>query len=400
MEKMVLQGLERFNEEEQENILKAYWFAVKAHAGVKRKSGEEYVSHPIAVAQILIDGHKDCSTVCAGLLHDVIEDTSYTSESILNLFDSKRGPEIVKLVEGVTKVSRRFDMSKQAITYASLRKLMTSCASDVRVVEVKLADRLHNMRTAEFWNEETRQRKILETTEVYIPLAERTGAYRIKNELEDICFKYTYPKEYEIVKQEGKQLMDKYEGEMKDVSYRIQNNLEKEGLESNITYRIKNLYGLYLEFERYKTKKKSSKELSDFPLQINLAISLHAPNDRLRNLLMPISKAYPLKELMEAVDEYILKTNRRVTMEYIMLDNVNDNEKCAKELSSLLRGRNVYVNLIPYNETNHIEFKKSSKEKINAFYDTLYKEKINVTVRREFGSKISAACGQLRSKEV
>ncbi len=261
MEKMVLQGLERFNEEEQENILKAYWFAVKAHAGVKRKSGEEYVSHPIAVAQILIDGHKDCSTVCAGLLHDVIEDTSYTSESILNLFDSKRGPEIVKLVEGVTKVSRRFDMSKQAITYASLRKLMTSCASDVRVVEVKLADRLHNMRTAEFWNEETRQRKILETTEVYIPLAERTGAYRIKNELEDICFKYTYPKEYEIVKQEGKQLMDKYEGEMKDVSYRIQNNLEKEGLESNITYRIKNLYGLYLEFERYKTKKKSSEDI-------------------------------------------------------------------------------------------------------------------------------------------
>ena len=142
------------------------------------------------------------------------------------------------------------------------------------------------------------------------------------------------------------------------------------------------------------------KELSDFPLQINLAISLHAPNDRLRNLLMPISKAYPLKELMEAVDEYILKTNRRVTMEYIMLDNVNDNEKCAKELASLLRGRNVYVNLIPYNETNHIEFKKSSKEKINAFYDMLYKEKINVTVRREFGSKISAACGQLRSKEV
>ena len=83
-----------------------------------------------------------------------------------------------------------------------------------------------------------------------------------------------------------------------------------------------------------------------------------------------------------------------------MLDNVNDKEKYAKELANLLRGMNVYVNLIPYNETNHIEFKKSSKENINAFYDTLYKEKINVTVRREFGSKISAACGQLRSKEI
>ena len=142
------------------------------------------------------------------------------------------------------------------------------------------------------------------------------------------------------------------------------------------------------------------KELSDFPLQINLAISLHAPNDRLRNLLMPISKAYKMEELISAIKEYILKTNRRVTIEYIMLDNVNDKESHAKELANLLRGMNVYVNLIPYNETNHIEFKKSSKENINAFYDTLYKEKINVTVRREFGSKISAACGQLRSKEI
>lgn len=142
------------------------------------------------------------------------------------------------------------------------------------------------------------------------------------------------------------------------------------------------------------------KELSDFPLQINLAISLHAPNDRLRNLLMPISKAYKMEELISAIKEYILKTNRRVTIEYIMLDNVNDKESHAKELANLLRGMNVYVNLIPYNETNHIEFKKSPKENINAFYDTLYKEKINVTVRREFGSKISAACGQLRSKEI
>lgn len=142
------------------------------------------------------------------------------------------------------------------------------------------------------------------------------------------------------------------------------------------------------------------KELSDFPLQINLALSLHAPNDRLRNLLMPISKAYPLEELMESIKEYILKTNRRVTIEYIMLKDVNDKVEHAKELAHLLKGMNVYVNLIPYNETNHLEFKKSSKETINAFYDTLYKEKINVTVRREFGSKISAACGQLRSKEV
>lgn len=142
------------------------------------------------------------------------------------------------------------------------------------------------------------------------------------------------------------------------------------------------------------------KLLSDFPLQINLAISLHAPNDELRSKIMPINKAYPLKEVIEAVKEYSKKTNRRVTIEYILLKNVNDSIAHAHELATLLRGMNAYVNLIPYNETNHIEFKKSEKKSIDAFYQTLQKEKINVTVRREFGSKISAACGQLRSKEV
>ena len=142
------------------------------------------------------------------------------------------------------------------------------------------------------------------------------------------------------------------------------------------------------------------KELSELDIQINLAISLHAPNDHLRSEIMPINKAYPLQDLMEAIKEYIKKTNRRVTMEYILLKGVNDQKKHAKELANLLRGMNVYVNLIPYNETNHIEFQKSDKETIDAFYRELQKEKIQVTVRREFGSSISAACGQLRSKEI
>lgn len=142
------------------------------------------------------------------------------------------------------------------------------------------------------------------------------------------------------------------------------------------------------------------KELINCPLQINLAISLHAPNNDLRNKLMPINRKYPIENLMEMLKKYIETTNRRVTIEYILLNDVNDSITHAKELANLLRGLNVYVNLIPYNETNHIEFKKSAKERINKFYDTLKKEKIQVTVRKEFGSKISAACGQLRSKEV
>lgn len=131
--------------------------------------------------------------------------------------------------------------------------------------------------------------------------------------------------------------------------------------------------------------------------QVNLAISLHAPNNEIRNQIMKINQVYKIEEIIDAVKQYIKKTNRRVTFEYILLKDVNDKEEHAIELSKLLKGINCYVNLIPYNETSHIEYKKSSKETIMKFYDTLKKNHINVTIRKEFGSKVSAACGQLRA---
>lgn len=135
-------------------------------------------------------------------------------------------------------------------------------------------------------------------------------------------------------------------------------------------------------------------------IQTNLAISLHAPNDELRSKIMKINKAYGIEDLIEAIKEYIDITNRRVTIEYVMLSGVNDSISCSNELANLLKGMNVYVNLIPYNETSHIEYKKSDNETIMSFYDNLKKSGINVTVRREFGGKIDAACGQLRASEV
>jgi len=138
-------------------------------------------------------------------------------------------------------------------------------------------------------------------------------------------------------------------------------------------------------------------EFANNKKQVNLAISLHASNNEIRNKIMPVNKAYPIEQLIESVKKYIEKTNRRVTFEYIMLKDINDKEKHAIELSKLLKGINCYVNLIPYNETSHIEFKKSEKEQILKFYDTLKKNNINVTIRKEFGKKVSAACGQLRS---
>ncbi len=138
-------------------------------------------------------------------------------------------------------------------------------------------------------------------------------------------------------------------------------------------------------------------EFANFDKQVNLAISLHAPNNKIRDSIMNINKAYKIEEIIESVKYYISKTNRRVTFEYIMLKGVNDSAECAIELSSLLKGINCYVNLIPYNETSHIEYKKSDKDTILKFYDILKKNNIGVTIRREFGSKVNAACGQLRS---
>lgn len=139
------------------------------------------------------------------------------------------------------------------------------------------------------------------------------------------------------------------------------------------------------------------KDFTFYGKQVNLAISLHAPNDEIRSKIMPINKAYPLTKLIPVIKEYINKTNRRVTFEYILIRDINDSKKDALDLASLVRGMNVYINLIPYNETSHIEYKQSTPEAVTLFFQTLKKEKINATIRREFGSAVSAACGQLRS---
>lgn len=138
-------------------------------------------------------------------------------------------------------------------------------------------------------------------------------------------------------------------------------------------------------------------EFANYSKQVNLAISLHAPNNKIRSEIMEINKVYPIEKLILSIKNYILKTNRRVTFEYIMLAGVNDSVANAKELSKLLKGINCYVNLIPYNETSYISYKKSDKQVILGFYDELKKNHINVTIRREFGSNLKAACGQLRS---
>ena len=141
------------------------------------------------------------------------------------------------------------------------------------------------------------------------------------------------------------------------------------------------------------------KEFSHLGIQVNLAISLHAPTNEIRDKIMPINKVYNLDILIETLKEYIEKTNRRVTFEYILLKDINDTRECALNLCHLIKGMNAYVNLIPYNETENFNFKRSTTSNITSFYDILKKNNINVTIRREFGGLIDAACGQLRANK-
>lgn len=141
------------------------------------------------------------------------------------------------------------------------------------------------------------------------------------------------------------------------------------------------------------------KEFASLNTQVNLAISLHAGSDEVRNKLMNINRVYPIKDVFDALDFYISKTNRRVTIEYILIDGINDSEKDALDLVSLVKGKLMYVNLIPYNETSNFTFKRSNEFKISKFYDILKKNGINVIIRKNIASGINAACGQLRAKE-
>ena len=134
--------------------------------------------------------------------------------------------------------------------------------------------------------------------------------------------------------------------------------------------------------------------------QVNLAISLHASNDEIRKKIMPIANVYDMDTLFKVLNKYLEKTNRRITFEYIMLDRINDSVENAIELAERLKGINCYVNLIPYNETENIGYKRTKNEQIMKFYDILKKKNINVTIRKEFGSKVDAACGQLRANQI
>jgi guanosine-3',5'-bis(diphosphate) 3'-pyrophosphohydrolase len=223
-------------------IDRAYVFSAKVHEGQMRLSGEPYLSHPLEVAGILADMRLDVISVAAGLLHDVIEDTHATEEEIEEMF----GAEAMRIVSGVTKLSTLPFASDQARQAENIRKMLLAMANDIRVILIKLADRVHNMRTLQYHKNPGKQRKIAkETIEIYAPIAARLGIYWVKNELENIAFQYLYPEEFERIKQFVAKDRQEREHYIETVKAFIKLKLDESQLPSEVLGRYKHYYSIY-----------------------------------------------------------------------------------------------------------------------------------------------------------
>lgn len=240
-------GSQTFQEDEKKLIEKSYHFAKKAHEGQKRDSGEAYFTHVFETANNLAKLGMDAVTIAAGFLHDTIEDTAVTEEELKAEF----GEEVTYLVKGITKLGNiKYRGHERHIE--SLRRFFIAMADDLRVVIIKFADRLHNMRTLQHKTPDKQKRIALETIEIHARLADRFGMGKLKNELEELAFPYAYPKEYAEIKNMLNDVYEKYEKDMEYIRNKLQTELDGNNIKyDELSYRIKTKYSLWKKLQRY-----------------------------------------------------------------------------------------------------------------------------------------------------
>ena len=222
-------------------LFDAFTYADNAHSSQLRKDGSPYITHPLAVAEIVADLELDTDSIIAAMLHDTIEDTGATHEDIAKRF----GPTVADLVEGVTKLTRVQYTSKEEEQMENLRKMLMAMAKDIRVILIKICDRLHNMRTMEYQSPRKQKEKALETMEIYAPIAHRLGMQRIKWELEDTSLKYLDPIGYQEIADELSARSSAHEEFMASIQKKIQDRLAEEGIKCTVYGRVKHIYSIY-----------------------------------------------------------------------------------------------------------------------------------------------------------
>lgn len=244
----LINNVKKYNLEESDIALitKAYQYAEKLHEEQKRQSGEPYIIHPLSVAIILSEIEADTNTIIAGLLHDTLEDSNINKDDISHEFNS----HISMLVDGVTKIGKMNFSSKEDEIAGNTRKLLQGITEDVRIILIKLADRLHNMRTLEFKKPEKQKENAIETMEIFVPLAYYLGCYRIKSELEDLSFKYINPEMYFELAKKIKKLENETQIDINDMLKDIHDLLTDNNIPNEIKARTKNVYGIYKRIQQ------------------------------------------------------------------------------------------------------------------------------------------------------
>ncbi|MBD9150347.1 RelA/SpoT family protein [Candidatus Avelusimicrobium fimicolum] len=244
----LLRKFKEYNPNQDTSLIeKAYHFAEKAHEKQKRESGEPYFTHCCHVANILMDFNLDADTICAGLLHDTVEDTSITLDDLRREFN----PEIAHMVQGVTKISDLKFSSTDEETVENWRKMLIAVAEDVRVILIKLADRTHNMRTLDFMPPDRQQFKAYETISLYAPLAQRLGMFTIKTDLEDLSFKYLHPLEYADIKAQVEARTADRQAALEAFKKQLEPALKADNLDFRILARAKNYYSIYRKMQKH-----------------------------------------------------------------------------------------------------------------------------------------------------
>ena len=271
-----------------EIITKAFNFANQAHKGIKRRSGEPYIMHPIAVASIVCDEIGLGSTsICAALLHDVVEDTDYTVEDIENIF----GPKIAQIVDGLTKISGGIFGDRASAQAENFKKLLLTMSNDIRVILIKIADRLHNMRTLGSMLPNKQYKIAGETLYIYAPLANRLGLYKIKTELENLSFKYEHPEEYAEIEEKLNATAAERDKVFNDFTAPIRTQLDKMGLKYRILARVKSIYSIW---KKMQTKHVPFEEIYDL-LAVRIIFEPRNEEEELNDcfdIYVSISKIY------------------------------------------------------------------------------------------------------------
>ena len=227
-------------------VVRAFYFAFDHHAGQKRKSGEDFIVHPVEVAKLVVDLMLDTDSVVAALLHDVVEDTSVEIDEVVQLF----GEEVARLVEGVTKLTRINFASREQAQIENYRKMVVAMASDYRVILIKLADRLHNMRTIRYLAKQKQLNKAKETVEIFAPIAHRLGIHTVKWELEDLSFAVLYPRKYADIQQMVQTRKSDRERMMQQANTELTDSLSDAGIEADISGRTKHFYSIFQKMQR------------------------------------------------------------------------------------------------------------------------------------------------------